>query len=93
MISGPPSPNIPRANENNKLKAGTQTTNMRPESAPPNEMNMESRNHFKRALNGGSVTNSNTSLNDLDAKDQSQSRQDQNRRGSLTGRFFSAFES
>eukprot|EP00111_Clytia_hemisphaerica_P004942 TCONS_00014199-protein len=96
LISGPPSPNIPRANENIKLKSvvmNAQTTNLRPESAPPNEMNMESRNHFKRALNGGSVTNSNTSLNDLDKKDQSQSRQDQNRRGSLTGRFFSAFES
>ena len=72
------------------------TANLRPESAPPNEMNTEfSRNHFKRAVNGGgSMTSSNASLNDIGGASSDGGGKDQaSRRESLTGRFFSAFES
>ena len=58
-------------------------------------MNTEfSRNHFKRAVNGGgSMTSSNASLNDIGGASSDGGKDQAARRGSLTGRFFSAFES
>ena len=105
MISGPPSPNISSSSRqqqqqyNDSKKGGIErntsnnTNNLRPESAPPRDMNTAemSKNHFKKAAmnGGGSMTSSNASLNDLGGDS---GKDDSSQRGSLSGRFFSAFE-